>query len=647
MSLDMFQGAIEAGDQAVAASAARDLPAGFGETFDVAWRSGTEFHNSAGYAIARERALDDYRDYVRGKTGEQLPHLGVAQGGELAMYGSDFVSLDDFNAAQAKIAEKNPGLGLQPLTDADLDTMTRRRMAKAHEDAAAMSARETTWGGTAGTVAGVLAGGLSDPVAVATLPLGGLGEAGIALRALEFAAIAGGTEAAIAAASYNTREAALPGSGKEVIGDIAGATLFGGILGAGFAALGKLFKAGDRPMPTAAREDINALTSEAQINAANPFPTVAGSAAARDGLNDAVRSAVRGEPVRAGDNFDPVHVADLDFASAAAADVPDGHVRFYHGWKGDGDPASGGGRWVTSDPIYARDFRRGEGPNNVSYVDIPKGDPVEVAARAWDEIDEAGGTNQIGKYRHVEIPEEWAQRMKPVHSRTEDLAIAGEKHLRPETFGERADVERFDPMPRETDDAASYWESRLADASPEERAALGATDADIPARLGDGETIEGPAIKIGDNIYRGQTHSEALDRAARDVKMSSDEFLHQIEGRDNVGLDGFVTSEGRFLTRREAYAVQDAVERVSAPDLAPAQVAKLADEPATSDAISHNLEHILQANPEAEFTFATKLPDGSTRFDTVKLSDVMKDLDETERAAKEIEACAIGMEAME
>ena len=46
----------------VAANAAPDLPAGFGEAFDIAWRSGTEFHNSAAYSIAQSNALSEYRD---------------------------------------------------------------------------------------------------------------------------------------------------------------------------------------------------------------------------------------------------------------------------------------------------------------------------------------------------------------------------------------------------------------------------------------------------------------------------------------------------------------------------------------------------------------------------------------------------------
>ena len=70
-----------------------------------------------------------------------------------------------------------------------------------------------------------------------------------------------------------------------------------------------------------------------------------------------------------------------------AAPVKPGHVRFYHGSQGQ-HPASGGGRWVTPDPVYARDFRRGDRPNDVYYVDVPKGHPAEEAARTWDEWEE-------------------------------------------------------------------------------------------------------------------------------------------------------------------------------------------------------------------------------------------------------------------
>ena len=91
--------------------------------------------------------------------------------------------------------------------------------------------------------------------------------------------------------------------------------------------------------------------------------------------------------------------------------VKPGMVRFYHG----ADAMTGGGkRWVSTDPEYARNFRSQGTPKDVYYVDIPKGHPDEVAARAWDEIDEQGGTNMVGRYNHAELPSEWTSRFVPL-----------------------------------------------------------------------------------------------------------------------------------------------------------------------------------------------------------------------------------------
>ncbi|MDP3554823.1 hypothetical protein [Methylocystis sp.] len=80
-----------------------------------------------------------------------------------------------------------------------------------------------------------------------------------------------------------------------------------------------------------------------------------------------------------------------------------------------------------------------------------------------------------------------------------------------------------------------------------------------------GERIEGPAIKIGDEIYQGVTHSDALDRAAKQRNISQEDFLDQISGMENVGVDGFLTSDGRFVSRKEAYAIQDRLDARAAP----------------------------------------------------------------------------------
>ncbi len=576
---------------------ARDLPADFTEAFDVATRSIGEWNSSVAYGNARDRALASYYDDVKQNTGVQLPLYGM--GGN--------VSLDELNSAIGKLpqAPDQPERTYTPLSEGSIDAMTLQRMAKAHDDAAAFGRRETSWSGTAGTVLGTLAASLSDPVTVATLPLGGAGEAGIGLRALEFAGIGGGTEAAIAATNFQSHEAAVPGSSKEIPGEILGATASGAVLGGAFGVLGRLLGHGAKPLPTSVRDDVNAATSEFQFNATNPFPTAAGDAAARDATIGATTSLAKGETVTAADDIAARHVAD--YALAARADSP------------------------------------------------------------------------------------------------EALALAGEQHLRPETFGETPDVERFDRMPSESDDVASYWDKRLEGASAEERHALGATDERISFTTAKGSTYE--VAEDGTTIRNKAARSDIGHEGDSGIKTQSARTIYvdpQVAselsgaGLQSLGPKGFrvAIKDGRaygltwneaagqwgaspggrdipFTTKPEvgrspvelwkpstdvpgydAYRGQHAgnaitevrgqVEPIAPRDLTPEQVTHLADEPATQDAVLHNLDHIAQANPEMEFTTQIRQPDGSYSFVTQKLSDVMGELDGWEAAAKEIEACAVG-----
>lgn len=477
MSLDLSDPAVRAGYIDAQQNPAADLPAGFGETFDVALRSIGEWNSSVAFENARDRALASYYDGVKQQTGVSLPFYGM--GGN--------VSLDELNEAIAKLPQNpaEPERTFTPLSSSDIDAMALERMRKAHDDAAAMSRRETTWGGTLGTVAGTLAAGVSDPIAAATLPLGGAGELGVAARALEFAAIAGGTQAAISGISAPSHEAAVPGSSREIPGEIAGATLFGAVLGGAFGGLTKILGAGSKVLPTSLRDDVNAGTSEAQLAAVNPFPTAAGDGAARDAHLGAVDAMLRGEPVRVADDFDIAHVAD--YAAATKADTP------------------------------------------------------------------------------------------------EMLARAGDDHLRPLTAGEMPDVERFDPVPQASDDAASYWEARLAGASDEERAAMGATD--VPEQASAGEP----------------------------------------------------SANG---------AKSDAVA-VPASDLTPEQMTALASDSQTDEAVLRNLDRIRADNPDMEFTVQVPQGDGSYQFATRKLEDVLGDIDAQETLGKELMGCATGLEAAE
>lgn len=380
----------------------QDLPAGFSESLATSWRFMTDWHSSVAYQASRAEALAVYGDDIYQRTGERLPTTALGEG---------LISPDEFNVSVAKLNEKLP-VNLAPLSETDVDRMAVERMAKAKRQGELLGLREKTWGGTFGGLLGTLAGGIADPITAMTLPLGGAGELGVLGRALEFAGISGGSEAAIAALSAGERERAAPGSAKEIPGEIASATVFGGLLGGAFGALGKWLKAGDRTLPTSLRDEVNAGTSDAQINATNVFPTAEGEIAGRDAITKAVAQAAKGEPITVGNGFDHAHVQA--FADAAGA-----------------------------------------------------------------------------------------------HD-AESMAQAGDRSLRPLTFDERPNVEHFDRIPDAGEDATAYWTERLKAASPEERAALGATDAPVLGERSSGIALTSEAARARD-VGPNETAALAAD----------------------------------------------------------------------------------------------------------------------------------------
>jgi hypothetical protein len=84
-----------------------------------------------------------------------------------------------------------------------------------------------------------------------------------------------------------------------------------------------------------------------------------------------------------------------------------------------------------------------------------------------------------------------------------------------------------------------------------------------------------------------------------------------------------------------------------APDVPQAKVDALAVDPKTDEAVLRNLDRIRVENPDAQFTTQVRQPDGSFQLVSRPLEDVMDELDSMETLGKELEACAIGMEAAE
>jgi hypothetical protein len=65
-----------------------------------------------------------------------------------------------------------------------------------------------------------------------------------------------------------------------------------------------------------------------------------------------------------------------------------------------------------------------------------------------------------------------------------------------------------------------------------------------------------PAVMIEGKIYQGGSHVDALDRASKELKISSDDLVDRYGGAQGVhdNLDGFVNADGEFVGRAEAYA---------------------------------------------------------------------------------------------
>jgi hypothetical protein len=666
------------------ANLAQDLPAGFSEAFDVSSRSLSEWNSGVAYNNARDRALATYYDDVKQKTGVQLPLYGM--GGN--------VSLDELNVGIGKIAQDHPDQGFMPISESDIDTMARRRMAKAHDDAAAFANRETTWGGTAGTISGTLLGALSDPVTIATLPLGGAGEAGIVLRALEFAAIAGGTEATNAAMSVQSREAAVPGSSKDIPGDIAGATLFGAGLGGAFGALGKLLGHGAKPLPTSVRDEVNAATSELQFHATNPFPTAAGEAAARDATVEATTSLARGETVRAGENFDGAHVADY----ALAARLP-GTVEKLSELQL-GEIAQG----VTAAEARAAKARAllEQQDTRIVKSEVAGLDRGDMLAKMRAEISDISA-ERAGVQAKIDATAdpETAARLQAI---SEDLQKPGlpaakaaeleqERATITETLAASTDrdghlivslqqeASGLDKLLRRRTAAADKLQQvhdRTTSTSAGRRAAIEADRATIDATLTSHTEIignelrraisrlavEGYGVKLdraeAQDLaefvigQRGEGASSALSHvtetlvskaaAARQAELgeAGEQFLRPLTFGERPQVERFDVRPGDHAPPAPKPASGDVVN-VPARDLTPEQVTKLAADPATDSAVLHNLDHIIAEKPDAEFTTQIRQPDGSYALETRKLSDVLAEIDGMETAAKELEACAVGL----
>ena len=73
------------------------------------------------------------------------------------------------------------------------------------------------------------------------------------------------------------------------------------------------------------------------------------------------------------------------------------------------------------------------------------------------------------------------------------------------------------------------------------------------------ETISTPALNLGGKIYRGHNHSDALERAARELNLTFDQIVERFGGEKSFWeAEGFLTNNGRFVSRAGAAKIDEA-----------------------------------------------------------------------------------------
>lgn len=118
--------------------------------------------------------------------------------------------------------------------------------------------------------------------------------------------------------------------------------------------------------------------------------------AERDTSTDAFRASIAKV-------IDPERLPDLP-------SVPPGHVRMFHGGSA---PRPGETRWTNPAFEYARDYRRGDAPNEVFYVDVPENHPALQRAIPAEDLPHVGG-QKAQRYLNSELPADLAVKMQAV-----------------------------------------------------------------------------------------------------------------------------------------------------------------------------------------------------------------------------------------
>jgi hypothetical protein len=276
--LDMF-----ADDYAAAAAPRANegalLPATFGESFQDAWQSGQDAVSSLKQENARNQAIGEYAEAVKGAGGDVDGEYQkeAATSGNL-LWASPPDPLTVINNVVAKMKAQADAAGVDmPFTPLSEDDINDRAVQLSQQAIATQQRnlqRPQTLASRVGSLLGEGESGLVDPMNIPAMaiPVEGLGV--LATAGLMGLANAGAqTASEIANAPYNERVQPGYAASGQGVENVVGAGVSGALLGGGVKVLGNtLTRLMTGAWQTAAKDAANGVMSEANILNSNEMP---------------------------------------------------------------------------------------------------------------------------------------------------------------------------------------------------------------------------------------------------------------------------------------------------------------------------------------------------------------------------------------
>lgn len=87
---------------------------------------------------------------------------------------------------------------------------------------------------------------------------------------------------------------------------------------------------------------------------------------------------------------------------------------------------------------------------------------------------------------------------------------------------------------------------------------------DVPAV--EAEKIKAAAVKINEQVFEGANHTDALQQAAEAAGVTLEEMADRLP-KEKSDVNGFVTTDGRYVDREEAYRIAKAAEQINTEKL--------------------------------------------------------------------------------